>query len=113
MSNSRIYINTNTQCSEQQKQIILECRRLAFLKDAIEDFILYLTNKNNITKHLNQKTNIECIKYQTIEQLAAAINNGEIQSFILNENEYQLLEKYTDLTSKTRIIYTNKIIDTI
>lgn len=72
-----------------------------------------LTNKNNIAKHLNQKTNIECIKYQNIEQLAEAINNGEIQSFILNENEYQLLEKYTDLTGKTRIIYTNKIIDTI
>ena len=72
-----------------------------------------LTNKNNITYHLNQKTNIECIKYKTIEDLAEAINNGEIQSFILNENEYQLLEKYTDLTGKTRIIYTNKIIDTI
>ena len=72
-----------------------------------------LTNKNNITYHLNQKTNIECIKYKTIEDLANAINNGEIQSFILNESEYELLKKYTDLSSKTRIIYTNKIIDTI
>ena len=72
-----------------------------------------LTNKNNINYHLNQKTNIECIKYKTVEELANAIDNGEIQSFILSENEYQLLEKYTNLTSKTRIIYTNKIIDTI
>ena len=72
-----------------------------------------LTNKNNITYHLNQKTNIECIKYKNIEDLANAINNGEIQSFILIESEYELLKKYTDLSSKTRIIYTNKIIDTI
>ena len=72
-----------------------------------------LTNKNNINYHLNQKTNIECIKYKTVEELANAIDNGEIQSFILSENEYQLLEKYTNLTNKTRIIYTNKIIDTI
>lgn len=72
-----------------------------------------LTNKSNINYHLNQKTNIECIKYKTIEDLAIAINSGEIQSFILSENEYRLLEQYTDLSGKTRIIYTNKIIDTI
>lgn len=72
-----------------------------------------LTNKNNIKYHLNQKANIECIKYRTIEELAESLKSGEIQSIILNENEYNLLEKYTDLTGKTRIIYTNKIIDTI
>ena len=72
-----------------------------------------LTNKNNISYHLNQKTSIECIKYKTIEELALSLENGEIQSIILTESEYQLLEKYTDLSNKTRIIYTNKIIDTI
>lgn len=72
-----------------------------------------LTNKENINYHLNQKTNIECIKYKTIEELEEAINNGEIQSFILSESEKNLLEKYTNLKNKTRIIYTNKIIDTI
>lgn len=72
-----------------------------------------LTNENNINYHLNQKTNIKCIKYKTIEELEKAIEKGEIQSFILSENEQNLLEKYTTLKSKTRIIYTNKIIDTI
>lgn len=72
-----------------------------------------LTNKDNINYHLNQKTNIECIKYKTIEDLEEAINNGEIQSFILSESENNLLEQYTSLKNKTRIIYTNKIIDTI
>ncbi len=72
-----------------------------------------LTNKNNIKYHLNQKTKIECIKYRTIEELENAITTGEIQSFILSENELQLLEQYTNLTNTTRVIYTNKIIDTI
>lgn len=72
-----------------------------------------LTNKENINYHLNQKTNIECIKYKTIKELESAINSGEIQSFVLSESEKNLLEKYTSLKNKTRIIYTNKIIDTI
>lgn len=72
-----------------------------------------LTNKKNISYHLNKKANIECIKYKTIEELEAAIINGEIQSFILSDIEYNLLEKYTNLKNKTRIIYTNKIIDNI
>ena len=29
------------------------------------------------------------------------------------EQAHELLKKYTDLSNKTRIIYTNKIIDTI
>lgn len=72
-----------------------------------------LSNKDNIIYHLNQKTNIECIKYKSIEDIEIALNNGEIQGFIISNNEYYLLEKYTDLSNKTRIIYTNKIIDTI
>lgn len=72
-----------------------------------------LTNQENIKYHLNQKTNIECIKYKTIEELEKGIESGEIQSFILSESEKQLLNKYTNLENKTRIIYTNKIIDTI
>lgn len=72
-----------------------------------------LTNQENIKYHLDQKINIEYIKYKTVEELEKGIESGEIQSFILNDNEKQLLKKYTNLENKTRIIYSNKIIDTI
>ena len=72
-----------------------------------------LTNKDNISFHLNKKASIECVKFKNVEELAFSLENGEVQSVILNENEYYLLEKYTNLSDKTRIIYTNKIIDTI
>ena len=72
-----------------------------------------LTNKDNISFHLNKKASIECVKFKNVEELALSLENGEVQSVILNENEYYLLEKYTNLSDKTRIIYTNKIIDTI
>lgn len=72
-----------------------------------------LTNQENIKYHLDQKISIEYIKYKTVEELEKGIESGEIQSFILNDNEKQLLKKYTNLENKTRIIYSNKIIDTI
>lgn len=72
-----------------------------------------LTNQENIKYHLDQKINIEYIKYKTVEELEKGIESGEIQSFILSDNEKQLLKKYTNLENKTRIIYSNKIIDTI
>ena len=72
-----------------------------------------LTNQENIKYHLDQKINIDYIKYKTVEELEKGIESGEIQSFILSDNEKQLLKKYTNLENKTRIIYSNKIIDTI
>ena len=72
-----------------------------------------LTNKENISIHLNNKTNIECIKYKNIEEINTAISKGEIQSFIISDQEKELLKQCPELNNKTRIIYQNKIKDTI
>ncbi len=70
-----------------------------------------LNNEKNIKNHIDKKINIEYIKYDSITEIEEAITNGEIQSFIISENEEFLLEK-DELNNKVRIIYSNKIKDT-
>lgn len=68
-----------------------------------------LNNNKNISQYLNKIINIECIEYNTIEELTYAIENGEIQSFIINEEEYNNIPKDNSIKDKVRIIYTTKI----
>ena len=68
-----------------------------------------LDNNKNISQYLNKIINIECIEYNTIEELTYAIENGEIQSFIINEEEYNNIPEDNSIKDKVRIIYTSKI----
>ena len=68
-----------------------------------------LDNNKNISQYLNKIINIECIEYNTIEELTYAIENGEIQSFIINEEEYNNIPEDNSIKDKVRIIYTTKI----
>lgn len=68
-----------------------------------------LNNNKNISQYLNKIINIECIEYNTIEELTYAIENGEIQSFIINEEEYNNIPEDNSIKDKVRIIYTSKI----
>lgn len=68
-----------------------------------------LDNNKNISQYLNKIINIECIEYNTIEELTYAIENGEIQSFIINEEEYNNIPKDNSIKDKVRIIFTTKI----
>lgn len=68
-----------------------------------------LNNNKNISQYLNKIINIKCIEYNTIEELTYAIENGEIQSFIINEEEYNNIPKDNSIKDKVRIIYTTKI----
>lgn len=68
-----------------------------------------LNNNKNISQYLNKIINIECIEYNTIEKLTYAIENGEIQSFIINEEEYNNIPEDNSIKDKVRIIFTTKI----
>lgn len=67
-------------------------------------------NNQNIKEYLEDKVNIEYIIYSNFQEISIAIQNGEIQSFILNEKEYNKLSKEDkEIFTKTRIIYNSKI----
>jgi hypothetical protein len=69
-------------------------------------------NNNNVCRLLNQTTKIECIKYSSITEIEKAINNGEIQSFILSKDDIKILkESNLELKKQTRVIYNTKIKD--
>lgn len=68
-----------------------------------------LNNNKNISQYLNKIINIECIEYNTIEELTYAIENGEIQSFIINEEEYNNIPEDNSIKDKVRIIFNTKI----
>lgn len=70
-------------------------------------------NSQNISNYINTVINIECKSYETINDLSYAIENGEIQSFILTEEQYNNInEEETDIKNKIRNIYTTKIKET-
>lgn len=71
-------------------------------------------NNQNISSYLKNIIDLECISYANIEDLTSAIENGEVQSFILTKEEYQIIEeKDLEIKDKVRIIYTSKIKETI
>ena len=70
-------------------------------------------NSTNICLLLKKKIEIECKYYDNLEELENAIQNGEIQSFILSDNQkYKLQKSDLDIKNQTRIIYSTKIKDT-
>lgn len=72
-----------------------------------------LSNTQNISLLLNSKIKIECKKYNNVDELIYAIENGEIQSIILTNSQYNLLQEETDINDKLRNIYSVKIKENI
>ena len=64
-------------------------------------------NEEYVKEYLDQIGNINYSEYNTVDELVYAINNGEIQSFIISNdlNNY----KKNDIKEKMRVIYSNKI----
>lgn len=71
-------------------------------------------NTTNIKEYLKENSNIEYIQYNSIYELEYAIQNGEIQSIILSQKQYDNLNKEkTDIKKEIRSIYQTKIKNTI
>lgn len=68
-----------------------------------------ISNNKNINAYLNNIINIECINYDNIDDLTYAIENGIVQSIILNKKEYESIPDNKAIKHKTRDIYTSKI----
>lgn len=68
-----------------------------------------ISNNKNINAYLNNIINIECINYDNIDDLTYAIENGIVQSVILNKKEYESIPDNKAIKHKTRDIYTSKI----
>ena len=68
-----------------------------------------ISNNKNINEYLNNIINIECINYDNIDDLTYAIENGIVQSVILNKKEYESIPDNKAIKHKTRDIYTSKI----
>lgn len=68
-----------------------------------------ISNNKNINAYLNNIINIECINYDNIDELTYAIENGIVQSVILNKKEYESIPDNKAIKHKTRDIYTSKI----
>ncbi len=66
-------------------------------------------NSQNIILYLDKISNIEYKTYQTSDELISAFTNGEIQSIIINTEEYKNLNNNDNIKSKIVSIYTNKI----
>lgn len=68
-----------------------------------------ISNNKNINAYLNNIINIECINYDNIDDLTYAIENGIVQSVILNKKEYESIPDNKAIKHKTRDIYSSKI----
>ena len=75
----------------------------------LENVLSTISNNKNINAYLNNIINIECINYDNIDDLTYAIENGIVQSVILNKKEYESIPDNKEIKHKTRDIYTSKI----
>lgn len=64
-------------------------------------------NKINIENHLSSKVTLQYKTYDSFKELTEAIENGEIQSFILKNESNEI--KNSNIEKKVRIIYSSKI----
>ena len=72
------------------------------------------SNDVNVKNYLERMVSIECYSYENVYDLVDALLNGEVQSFILNEEEYNAIdENSTNIKEKIRVISTDKIKETI
>lgn len=70
-------------------------------------------NSKNVCELINKETNIKCNKYDSLEKIAEAIDQGEIQSFILSKEDIKKLNNSNlDIKKQIRSIHTTKIKDT-
>lgn len=70
-------------------------------------------NQDNIKNYLDKVISIEYISYQNTEEIANAIDNGEIQCFILKDEDFQKIDNdKTNIKNRVRKIYVSKIKDT-
>ncbi len=70
-------------------------------------------NVKNINNHLNRKISFEYKEYDTLDEIISAIENGEIQCFIIEGTLDEYENQNINYKNKVRIIYTSKIKDTI
>lgn len=68
-------------------------------------------NSNNICTLLNEEIKINCHSYNSLDEISEAIKSGEIQSFILSQNDIKALNK-NEIKKEVRIIHSTKIKDT-
>mgnify|MGYP001043138853 CR=1 FL=1 len=70
-------------------------------------------NQDNIKNYLDKIISIEYISYQNTDEIANAIDNGEIQCFILTDDDFLKIDNdKINIKNRVRKIYTNKIKDT-
>lgn len=69
-------------------------------------------NSENMCAYLNKTITINCHKYETLQEIENALQTGEIQSFILSEEEKEALSNsQLEIKNQTRIIEKIKIKD--
>ncbi len=66
-------------------------------------------NSENICAFIKKEVNAECISYTSISSISKALENGEIQSFIITESAYNNLNTREKIKNETRSIYSTKI----
>ena len=72
------------------------------------------SNSSNVKSHLDKLVNIEYVTYKTPDELLIALDNGEVQSIIINDIDYEKINtSYTKNKNKIRDIYSHKIKDAI
>ena len=67
------------------------------------------SNKYNVKKYLNNISDIEYVTYETSDELIIALNNYEVQSIIISEEDYQNIDNQNNLKNKITPIYEGKI----
>ena len=67
------------------------------------------TNNYNVREYLNNISDIEYITYNTSDELISALNNYEVQSIIISEEDYNNITNQDSTKSKLTSIYESKI----
>lgn len=92
-----IYVNKkNTKYSNINK---LEGKKIGMLSK----------NSRNIKAYLNNISNIEYVTYYSSEELINALNNYEVQSIIISEEDYKNISNQDNCKKKLTSIYEGKI----
>ena len=66
-------------------------------------------NSRNIKAYLNNISNIEYVTYYSSEELINALNNYEVQSIIISEEDYKNISNQDNCKKKLTSIYEGKI----
>lgn len=69
-------------------------------------------NNQNVKEYLNNKVEINYKIYDSLPEIINALEQGEIQSFIIDENTYNNQNVESNYKNKTRIISSDQIKNT-